>query len=416
MKILNRILVVCAALYAAAIMVTPSATAQEAMSPYSRFGYGLLRSNANAAQRQMGGVGYAMNNGRLTNMMNPASYAAIDSMTFLFDMGLDFTALLSKEQGERETNYGGGLDYISMQVPITKWMGASIGVVPFSSVGYGFGSTMDNGLDTRQGSGGINQLYAGLGVNPFKGFYLGFNAGYLFGSTVNDVYVTSSLSQSLFEQVFEIHDWQIQVGAQYKVPVNDRNKLSLGVVWSPGKTLLGRARVIKYDVTSQEQPDTVSQMRLRNNFSMPETWGAGIGWEWNDKLYVEADFTYQPWSKAKFTETDEFIRTVFTDRWQVGLGGQYTQATRGSYLKRVSYRLGAFYNHDYMKVATNSVREYGISFGFGLPTPSSKTRVNLGLEWRRRQAHPDPLLTENYFNITLGVNFNELWFFKNKIR
>ena len=27
----------------------------------------------------------------------------------------------------------------------------------------------------------------------------------------------------------------------------------------------------------------------------------------------------------------------------------------------------------------------------------------------------DPLIKENYFNITLGLNFNEMWFRKSKI-
>ena len=37
----------------------------------------------------MGGIGYAMSSGRQINVMwNPASYACIDSLTFLFDMGV----------------------------------------------------------------------------------------------------------------------------------------------------------------------------------------------------------------------------------------------------------------------------------------------------------------------------------------
>lgn len=42
--------------------------------------------------------------------------------------------------------------------------------------------------------------------------------------------------------------------------------------------------------------------------------------------------------------------------------------------------------------------------------------INLGLEWKHRQASPQTLISENYFNVTLGVNFNEVWFFKRKIK
>ena len=47
------------------------------MSPYSMYGYGMLTDNASSTQRAMGGVGYAMSNGRQINVMNPASYAHV---------------------------------------------------------------------------------------------------------------------------------------------------------------------------------------------------------------------------------------------------------------------------------------------------------------------------------------------------
>ena len=79
------------------------------------------------------------------------------------------------------------------------------------------------------------------------------------------------------------------------------------------------------------------------------------------------------------------------------------------------YRAGVFFNRDYMMVGDNHVREYGVACGFGLPTMSTKTIINLGFEYRHRQAHPNPLVKENYFTITLGINFNELWFMKRQI-
>ena len=42
--------------------------------------------------------------------------------------------------------------------------------------------------------------------------------------------------------------------------------------------------------------------------------------------------------------------------------------------------------------------------------------VNLGFEWKHREASPRSLITENYLMFNLGINFNEVWFFKRKIR
>ncbi len=391
--------------------------AQETLTPYSKFGYGILNNNATSAQRQMGGVGYAMSSGRQINVMNPASYAAIDSLTFLFDMGVDFTILNSDDAGVKSNSKGGGLDYVTLQFPLGRRMGMSVGLLPFSSVGYSFGSAITNGANSREGSGGLNQLYLGVGGRVFKGFNIGINMAYLFGHTINDVYaVTTTGSTSLFEQVFQVRDWRLQIGAQYSYKINRDQRVTLGVSYTPGKTLLGHANVVKYDVSANETPDTLSYISLKNNFSLPETWGAGVSFEMIDRLLVEADVTYQPWKNAKFAEMPDFEATRFSDRWQVGLGVQYTPSQRGSYLKRLTYRAGGFFNHDYMMVGTNNVREYGLSCGFGLPTLATRTMINIGFEYRHRQAHPNPLLKENYFNITLGVNLNELWFFQNKLR
>lgn len=396
--------------------ISMSLSAQEGMSPYSRFGYGLLNDNATSSQRQMGSVGYAMNSGRQINVMNPASYSAVDSLTFLFDMGLDFTALRSCEADLSNNRYGGGLEYITMQFPITRYMGASLGLIPYSSVGYAFGSEIDNGAVSRHGTGGINQAYIGLSGRLFKGFSVGANFSYLFGNTINDVLIQPTGYTALFEQEIDVRDWHLQTGIQYSFDINRNNKLTLGVIFSPGQNLHGHARVIKYDTNSDEVPDTVSSTKLHHYFSLPDTWGGGINWTWGNRLSIEADFTWQPWSKAKFGNMEYFATTTFTDRWRIGLGAEYVPAPRGSFLQRVAYRAGGFYNNDYMKVGDNSVREYSLSLGFGLPTPAAKTIVNIGFEYRHRQASPNPLLKENYFTVTLGVNFNELWFFQNKIR
>jgi len=390
-------------------------------SAYSKFGYGLLNDNATSAQSQMGGVGYAMSSGRQINVMNPASYASIDSLTFLFDMGLDFTSIKSNDTGlnppVKENRFGGGLDYITLQVPIGKRFGASVGLLPYSSVGYSFGSEIKNGINTRQGQGGLNQLYLGFAGRIIDGLNIGANISYLFGNVVNDIYVsTDNGSSSLFEHVTEVRDYHLQFGIQYHRTFAEDHTLGAGIVYSPKKSLLGHGWVVKYDLQADEVPDTLARKSLNGNAQLPETWGFGINYQWKRRLMMEADFTYQPWSKVKMLELPAFESTRFTDRWRGAFGASYTHNPRGNFLGRLTSRIGAFYGKDYITVGNNNVHEYGISFGFGIPTISSKTVINLGFEWKHRQASPQAMLKENYFSVKLGVNFNELWFFQNKIK
>ena len=385
------------------------------MTPYSRYGYGILKDNATAAQRNMGGVGYAMISGRQINVMNPASYAAIDSLTFLFDMGIDFTTMWQNEtvDGNKlsDKQSGGGLDYITMQFPIGKFMGASFGILPYSSVGYSFGSEIENGATSRQGTGSINQLYLGLAGRIYKDLSVGVNVAYLFGSTFNDSYAyTSSGSSTLFEREFEVRDWRMDIGVQYGFNISRKNRINLGVVYSPKKDFNGHAITYAYDMAQETAPVETDNVRLRDNFSMAESWGAGIGWEWDKRLYAEVDFTYQPWSKTKYQGVmQDGSDSQLDDRYKFAAGLKFIPKLRGSYLQRIEYRAGGFYNHDYLRILGNNVREYGASIGFGLPVPSLKTIISLGLEWSHRQATPDPLIKENYLSI------NELWFRPSKI-
>lgn len=384
-------------------------------TPYSRYGYGILSDNATSAQQAMGGVGYAMNSGRQINVMNPASYARIDSLTFLFDMGVDASTVWRHEtiDGTRTSakDFGGGLSYITMQFPIAKRFGMSVGLLPYASVGYAFGDGIDNGAVSMQGEGSINQLYLGFSGRIVGSLTAGINMAYLFGSTINDTYaISEESSTSLYERQVEVRDWHLTAGLQYTLNLG-KHAVTLGAVYSPAKKLLGHSYLYKQDLSSESTMSQIESDKLQDSYGLPATYGAGINYALDRRLQVEADFTYQPWADAKYQgETGKLA-----NRYKISLGSQYQPAQRGSYLRRTQYRIGGYYNRDYLTIASNNVREYGASLGLGLPIPGYKTVLNIGLGWMHRQAYPAALVKENYLNITVGINFNEMWFRKNRI-
>lgn len=392
-------------------------------TPYSMYGYGVMGDRATSMQRQMGGVGYAMQSGRQINAMNPASYACIDSLTFLFDMGADVSFLRSRDANSSDKSVGGGLDYVTMQFPLSKYMGMSIGMVPLTQVGYSFGSDIKFGTRQNQGNGGISQAYAGVS-GKIGGFSIGANISYDFGTIQNDVYASpAAAGQSLFEHIMEIRDWNVLIGAQYRLPVGKYNALTIGATYTPKKTFHGNTWLTLQDLGSSSTPDTISKSSMKNRYYSPQTLGLGVSYthERVHRIVVEADFTWQQWSKAKFSEMlDEAGQVVFqgsrfNDRRKFAVGAEYTHNIRGSYLERMPFRLGGFYTQDYLKINGNSVKEYGVSLGTAFTAPQAKTMINFGLEWRHRQSSPVNLLTENFFSIMIGVNFNELWFYKRRL-
>lgn len=395
-------------------------------TPYSMYGYGILGDRATSMQRQMGSVGYAMNSGRQINVMNPASYASIDSLTFLFDIGADVSLLWQKDGVAREHSTGGGLDYITMQFPICKFMGGSIGLIPYSSVGYAFGSEIQHGAKLNQGSGGINQAYLGVS-GKVAGFSIGANIAYSFGTIRNDVFSTPlSQGQMLFEHIMQIHDWDINLGVQYTAKLSRTETLVAGFTYAPKKSLHGKTWQTKQATSQDSRPDTVAYMGMKGNYYTPNSFGVGLSYkhERTSRWMVEADYTFQQWSKARYSPLYEigkpenlvFEGMHFNDRSRYAVGGEFVPKIRGNYFQRMVYRLGAYYSEDYLNIKGNSVREYGVTAGFGFNTPEGKTMINLGVEWKHRKASPQQLIAENYLNITLGVNFNELWFWQRRIK
>ena len=404
-------------------------SAQNTTSPYSMYGYGILQDGATSSQRQMGGIGYAMQSGRQINAMNPASYASIDSLTFLWDIGANMSMSWRKDMGaegvrEKGHGVGGGLDYVTMQFPLSKYMGMSVGLIPYSSVGDTFGDEVMHGSLSNQGTGGINQLYAGV-AGKYAGFSLGVNLSYDFGNVINDTYAnTSNNHQTLFEHVMQVRDFNFKLGAQYTAKLTRFSRLTLGVTYTPRLSLHGKAWAAYWDITAESAADTVGYTRLSGKYYRPTSIGAGINYtrERTSRFMAEFDFTWQNWSKADYPALlDDMGQNVvlaqkFNDRTRFALGLEVVPKIRGNYVQRIAYRFGANYGKDYIRIGDNSLKEFSLGCGFGFPTIEGKTVVNLGFEWKHRQASPETLIKEDYFNITLGLNFNELWFFKRKIK
>jgi len=401
------------------IMAASAAEAQVEQSPYSMLGYGVLNDHISASQRAMGGIGYALRSSRQINVKNPASYAAIDTMTFLFDIGADVGTVHTSQNALGAKKTLGGLDYVTLQVPIGKWMGASIGMLPYSSIGYKFGNKIANGESTYQGSGGISEAYIGFAARPVKGLSLGFNIGYLWGNVINDVYVSNETgtSMSLYERVLQVKDYNLQFGIQYGVTFARKNTLTLGVTYTLGHDVHGHGYGVKYDVAQQSnKPDTIGYTGLKKGFTLPWSLGAGLAYQWDNRLTIGADFTYQPWSKAKFNGIENFSNPLtFADRYKANFGAEFVPAHRGNFFKRMAYRVGAYYGRDYTMIETNKVKEFGITCGFGIPTPL-RTTVNVGFEYRHRSSSPVSTVTENYYMVTLGIALNEIWFVPSRIR
>ena len=112
-------------------------------SPYTRYGFGSLADQGFGNSKAMGGIAYGLRNGYQINASNPASYTAVDSLTFLFDAGMTLQNANFKEGNIKTNAKNSSFDYLAMQFRLWKRMGMAVGFLPFSTVGYSLSNTSE---------------------------------------------------------------------------------------------------------------------------------------------------------------------------------------------------------------------------------------------------------------------------------
>ncbi len=399
-------------------------------SPYTRYGYGELADRSFAAGRAMGGIGVGLRSSKQINPMNPASYSAIDTMTFLFDFGISGQMSWYNDGTNKQTNKNGNVEYIAIQFPITKRLAMSAGVLPYSYVGYDFNHVetiaTETALNTFKGTGGLNDIYAGLSMDIWKKrLSVGLNAGYLFGTVTHSSKLTFPGSATAMpiekRQDIRVRDLKMDFGLQYSHPFSKTEQVVVGLTYSPIKklnttvynsTLEGDANSSTSIVTT----DTLSTLA----FDLPGSYGFGLSYVNQNKLTVGLDVLYEEWGKAYFADSKD----LFENRYRVAGGVEYIPGfMERSFFKRIRYRAGVHYGNSYQQVNTIDAnvskagyKDYGASVGFGLPLVDNRSFLNLSFQYSRIKPQVSSMVEEQYFRVTLNYTFNEQWFFKFKLK
>ena len=301
-------------------------------------------------------------------------------------------------------------------------MATSIGVLPFSTVGYDYTGGIKNGTVRQTGEGSINQAYIGLGAYLFKGFTLGVNVNYLFGEITNSSTSISNIdatNATVFDNTLNISDYRIDIGLQYAIRINEKNRLTLGAVYTPSKKLLGKGYISGWNYntssgnTSYFQNDTI---KLKNGYSLPASYGVGISYTYDERLTIGADFTFQSWSKSKFENSTSY----FNNYLNAAIGAEFLPQTYSNkFFQSVRYRAGLSVGRSYPLVKSstgnNDLWETGVTLGAGIPMKRNKSIINITFGYTNRRTTPTRLVTENEFKISVGLTFNEMWFYKSRL-
>lgn len=420
----------------ASICITPAVAQSGTNSPYSQYGLGLLNEQSSGFNRGMNGLGLGFREHNQVNYINPASYSALDSLTFIFDAGLSGQITNFSENGHKINANNADFEYAVAAFRAFKHVGVSFGIVPFTNVGYNYAITdYLNGdrnvayTNTYDGSGGIHQVYFGAGWEFLKGLSIGANVSYLWGdinrSVVNS-YSDGSISTLSKYYTATVKSYKLDIGLQYQLALNKKNALTIGLTYGLGHKLGAdpTCSIISTN-TMTAVADTMS-ITVNNGLEMPTSLAAGVMWNHNDKLKLGADFLYQNWGTLKYPvyrvvndmPKYELVDDYYKDRYKVTLGGEFCNDEMSRrFLDRVRFRAGVSYATSYYKVnGVNGPDEISASIGFGIPIVNAynnRSMLNISGQWVHSAAKG--LLTENTFRINIGITFNERWFMKWKV-
>jgi hypothetical protein len=390
--------------------------AQNTNSTYSRYGYGNLETPSMGKSRAMGGIGYGIHERGLINMQNPASYADVDTLNMLFDLGMSGQFTAFKEGTVHQYNPNAYLDYVGMKFALKPNWGVAIGLVPFSKVGYNFSqdfsytNTPVGDLEyttTYTGAGGLNTFFLGTGAKLAKGLSVGANLKYTFGLLSNTMvtnYSTSGINNEQNINHLFISTSGLDLGIQYDLPLTKKSYLTLGATASASMPFRGES----YNVNIAS--DTI-ETTTHSDFTLPTTFGAGLSYNWDNRLTVGLDFQKQRFSQSTFMGVKDSLR----DNNRIALGVEYLPSTIAEhYYQAIRYRGGFQFNDMYLK-EPGHLQSAALSLGVGLPLRGQKSMLNFSFEAGRLFTPNASFISETFYKFSIDVSFNELWFFKMKL-
>lgn len=410
-------------------------------SPYSYFGIGDQFSPRTVEQNSMGGIGVAFNHYKYLNFTNPAAFADLKYTTYAF--GLLNSDLTVKSGTAEQNSISTSLSYVALAFPVGKNAGFSFGMQPLSSVGYSLTNNVlnDEGITTRvsqfKGNGGVNRFYGSFGIKVYKGLSLGLEGDFSFGNienTVTEFNIDSQRNVNNLENI-NIRGVSIKIGAQYEKELKDKLIVNAGATVKLGNDLSVEGESLTYnfrltgggvesirDTLANENGDKL--IGIDGDFTLPIKATLGFGVGKTDKWYAGLEYENQDAISTSGLLSISTGAYRYGSSNRISLGGFYLPKVNSisSYWQRITYRAGVRYENTGLLVdglgnTSNftEIKDFGISFGLGLPLKRLST-VNMGFEFGKRGTVENNLIQEDYFNFRLSLSLTDTnWFIKRKI-
>jgi hypothetical protein len=398
-------------------------------SPYSRYNIGMLEPAGSFRNLGMGGLETALRDNSSISISNPASYSAIDTTSFLFDFGIDYSMNFISNGTTKSSSDDINFDHLIMGFPIAKGFGASVGVVPLSNNYYKLSGSVEEGdpdynpsvggyTTFHGGSGSYYKVYVGTGLKVTKNFSLGVNMTVLTGELkrVNQVdfsdtyYVYNDNST----ERLGMNGVNFEYGFQYAASPGNNNFFNAGVSLSSSHNYNSDYSLLSIRYASLGSTDTIKYTSSKTDSYIPGTLRAGISFGKRNKFMAGFDYIETKWSQSKIPGSEGYAAD--TKSYLAGFEYIPDKYSNYSFIDRLEYRAGAHYADNYVIINGKQIKEYGMSAGIGIPMRRTQSKTNIFFDFTRRTgSSANDLHTENYFTFGISLNlYDPYWFIKRK--
>ena len=290
-------------------------------SPYSLYGLGVENKTSFGGFTAMGNTGVAQKTPFQINNFNPANLAYIPKSSFLYELGINsiYATLKTDEISQNTTDFN--FSHLALAFPIIKNWGMSIGLLPYSKVGYNIDietpveGSLENFNTNIIGSGGLNKIYWGNGFILGEKLSLGFELSFLFGTINEETWVFSNPRVNLYDYNY-YNGFKFKTGFHFTLPDLEGIKTTIGgTIELPTRLEGTQTRIVHKD---QLLIDEGEEIEL-NNFELPLSVSFGL----SSKLTktVTTNFDYK---KLWWENTNQYNNAKnYTDQNIYAMGIEY---------------------------------------------------------------------------------------------
>lgn len=388
-------------------------------SPYSKLGLGDFQTTGFGSNSALGGLGYALYPNDQTNLLNPASLAHMDSMLSMLNVGLKGQYTNLKNSQASDVRRTANLTNFSYGMGISDRFGLAIGITPYTNVGYSIITEQQvNGSNEKynvllEGSGGISTAFVSGGYKLTKNIAIGLNVGLYFGpkNEIQTYLYNNEYDIDITTQVADKYlGWIFDLGYQQRIPINKNHTLSFGAVANlPSKLSQTQEKSVILYYGSEESADSLSSESEKvADVSFPVNIGAGLAYNYREKLTINVDYSIKRWSKASVSDAFSNL----SNNHILAFGIEYLPRNKILMKHKIKYRIGANMQSGYYELNGRNLNSFSLTAGVGFHLGKNVFNVYGTNNWRGFTN--TNYIEENTIQFGVNMSFGDLWFQKRK--